>query len=381
MSAEAPRAPLLLLDRVQARDASGPGGRARGLITAMSAQLGAGAHAFLGAPEDGTIALHEVLSGARSPSRGAARVVGVDPARTPSIRARIGALGPEPRLPPAPTVGDAVRLVLQARGEQGHRIDAVLDPFGLGALHARPLRSLSFAEARAVELSLALTTPAPLLIVLHEPFADLALPEPARAEAALADLARAGACVVVTTASPADARRLAARVFVLHQGLVVREATGDDNRFTLGDARLRAFVAPGPDGVRALAARLSAHPEIRALSWEDAPAAAPGLAVLDLRGESVEACSGALIDAAIEAGAAIEAFAPAAPDLGEVRAATDTLVRMRWAALRSSAARPAPAAPPAPPPVAPAAPAPPAADPAPPAAPSAEASESGEAQP
>ena len=182
----------LLLD-VHARDAAAPGGKARGSITETTALLGAGVHAFLGAPEDGLIALVDVLSGQRRPTRGQVRVVGVDPASTPSIRARIGALGPDPRLPPAPTVGDAVRLALQARGERVPRIDAVLDPFGLGALHARPPRTLSFAEARAVELALALTTPAPLLLVLYEPLADVALPAPERVRLLLRDLARAGA--------------------------------------------------------------------------------------------------------------------------------------------------------------------------------------------
>lgn len=358
----APRAPLLRLDRVHARDAAGPGGRARGAISAMSATLGQGAHAFLGTPEDGLLALAEVLTGARPPLRGEVRVVGEGPATTPSIRARIGVLAPEPRLPPAPTVGDAVRIALRARGEQGHRIDAVLDPFGLGALHARRPRTLSVAEARAVELSLALTTPAPLLLVLHEPLADIALPEPERVRAHLGDLARAGACIVITTASPADAHALANRVFVLHRGLVVRETTGEGNRLALGEARLRAFIAPPSSAeqgdVRALAAALSAHPELCALSWEDAPAHAPAFASIELAADTLEACANALVSAAIVANATIEAYAPVTPDLAEVRATTDTLLRLRWTALRAAAPRALPAPDPGPAPA-------PAPDPAP----------------
>lgn len=371
MSTDA-RVPLLRLDRVHARDAAAPGGKARGSITETTALVGAGVHAFLGAPEDGLIALVDVLTGQRRPTRGQVRVVGVDPASTPSIRARIGALGPEPRLPPAPTVGAAVRLALQARGERVPRIDAVLDPFGLGALHARPPRTLSFAESRAVELALALTTPAPLLIVLYEPLADVALPAPERVRLLLRDLARAGACVIVATSSPTDAQSLADQVYVLHQGLVVRKVGGEGHPLTLGDARLRAWIAPAD--LRPLAAELARNPALRALSWDDAPTEA-GVALLELRGETIEACSAALIEAALTTGATIEAFAPTAPDLHEVRAATDTLLRLRWSAMRAAAAQraPAPAPPPAPTPappvavaVADSALAPPVADPAPP---------------
>ncbi|MEO7331305.1 MAG: ATP-binding cassette domain-containing protein, partial [Minicystis sp.] len=343
------RAPLLHLDGVHARDAAAPRGKPRGAISATTALLGAGVHAFLGAPEDGLIALVDVLTGVRVPTRGRVRVVGVDPCTTPSIRARIGALGLDPRLPPAPTVGDAIRLILQARGERVPRIDAVLDPFGLGALHARRPATLSFAEARAVELALALTTPAPLLIVLYEPLADVALPEPARVRLHLRDLAAAGACVIIATSSPTDARHLADQVYVLHQGLVVRKAGAQGDPLTLGEARLRAWVAPA--GLRALAAELSRSPAVRAVSWEDTSSTKASVALIELRGESAEACATALIEAALTTGATVDAFAPTAPDLAEVRAATDTLLRLRWSAMRAAAMRtallPGQAAPPA----------------------------------
>ncbi len=144
--------PIVVLDRVHARDAAGPRGRARGRLAGVSISLGKGTHAFLGAPEDGTIALLDVIGGVRAPQRGSVTVSGRDPARTAFLRARIGVLGPEAHLPPAPTVRDAVRLAMRARGESGDRFDAVIDPLGLSHLHGRDPRAISFAEERAVEL-------------------------------------------------------------------------------------------------------------------------------------------------------------------------------------------------------------------------------------
>jgi ABC-2 type transport system ATP-binding protein len=335
---------ILALDRVHARDAGGPRGRARGGLSGVTLALGPGVHAFLGAPEDGALALAELLAGARSPLRGRVTVAGRDPARTPFLRARIGALAAEPRLPAAPTVRAAVRLAMRARGETGERCDAVLDRFGLSRVSAREPRSLAFAEQRAVELALALSTPAPVLLTLHEPLADLALPGLELLFIRLREAAAAGACVVVTTSSPADARALADHVLVLHRGLVAREAMLQSGHLRAGlvldeGIRLRALVRAG---ARELAAALASRPEVRAVSWREMDDSS---ALVELRGDHAEACALALIDAALTAGVEIEALSEAAPDLGEVRNATETL----WKMMRDRPpATSLPAAPPAP---------------------------------
>jgi ABC-2 type transport system ATP-binding protein len=344
------------LARVHARDAAGPEGRPRGSLSGLSLALGAGVHAFLGAPEDGTLALAEVISGARAPLRGTVSVVGRNPAAAPSLRARIGALGAEPRLPPASTVRAAVRLALRARGETGDRFDAVLDPLGLSPLQARDPRSLSFAELRAVELAIALSTPAPRVLALHEPLADVAMPRLDLLPLRLREAAGAGCAVLITTSSPADARALADHVLVLHRGLVAREARGGGG-LTLGaGVTLRAWVrATDRDGARALAAALAVRPEVRAVSWHESavvddgglpPPKPPGEPLLvSLSGDDAEPCALALAECVLESGAEIEALTEDAPTLGDVRASTEAL----W---RSMASRPA-APPPAPPPPAP----------------------------
>ncbi len=351
----------LVLAQVHARDIAGPSGRARGAITALTLVLGPGIHTFLGAPEDGTLALFDVLAGARRPLKGKVTLAGSDPFSTAYMRGRIGALAPEPRLPPAPTVGAAIRLALAARGDGGASVDAALAPLGLAGLVDRRPGSLAFAEARAVELALALTTPAPLLILLHEPLADVAVPQIAVIPRRLHELADAGACVVAMTSSPADARALEGRILVLHRGFLAREVSGGGAGLALGEAEITAWVRdlPGEPGVRELAAALTRRPGVHRITWDDgARAGAPvraldsesiaaagpsragraGPALVRVRGDSAEACAVALIDAAVEASVTLDAIAPTSPDLAAVRAATDTLLRMRAAAPRASIA-------------------------------------------
>ena len=326
--------PVVLLEGVHAHDAAGPRGKPRGALSGVTIGLPAGVHAVLGTPEDGTYTLLDVVTGARAPQRGRVTIAGRDPAGTPFLRARIGALPPEPRLPDARTVRDAVRLAMRARGESGDRFDAVIDPLGLSKLHARDPRSLSFAEERAVELALALSTPAPMLVALHEPLAEVAIPRSTLLATRLREIAASGACVIVTTSSPKDAKLLGDRVLVLHRGGFAREAIGGEG---LGLPAPIELVVWATRGARELAAAISRHEGVLAVAWEDASAGSawPGAAAVRVRGANAEACALAVTDAIVETGIEVEGIEQRSPGLGEVRATTEALWRM---ARRSAAA-------------------------------------------
>jgi ABC-2 type transport system ATP-binding protein len=334
-----PDAPLVTLRGVHARDASGSFRRARGGLHGLTLDLGPGVFAFVGAPEDGTIALAETIAGVRAPLRGQIAVGGQAPARAPSVRARIGALLPEPALPEARSVGAAVTIARRARGETSARPEELLEPLGLGHLAPRDPLSLGFAEARAVELALALSTPNPLLVALHEPLADVAINLLGLVRERIRDLALAGACVVVTTSSPADARALGDRILLLHKGSIAGE--GDAAGPLLGgEAVLRAWIRPleGPGdaaSVRALARILSERSEVRAVAWEERAGPPPRAAEVRVTGDDLDACALALVDAAVEAGVFIESIAPASPGIGQVRAATEALQAFRRTATLS----------------------------------------------
>ncbi len=228
----------------------------------------------------------------------------------------------EPRLLAARTVRDARSASPCARPRRGRaiRFDAILDPLGLSHLQARSPGSLAFAEQRAVELALAVSTPAPVLLALHEPLADVALPRLDVLPLRLREAAATGACVVITTSSPADARALADHVVVLHKGVIAREARGGAGLVLGDEVTLRAWIeprAPGSagdagdatPGARALVAALALRPEVRAVSFREVPGEP---SVVEVRGDHAEACALAVIESALAiAGVEIEA-----PDRG-----------------------------------------------------------------
>ncbi|MBK9258808.1 MAG: ATP-binding cassette domain-containing protein [Polyangiaceae bacterium] len=334
-TAEPTAEPFVLLHAVMARDAAAPRRRARGTLSGVSLALGSGVFAFVGGPEDGTFALFDVITGTRAPLRGRVAIAGASPARSGATRARIGMLPPEPLLPPSRTVAEAVSIAQHARGEAQARPTEVLASLGLESLAPRSPTSLSFAESRAVELAIALSTPSPLLVALHEPLADVAVNLLGVVRERIRQLAAAGTCVVITTSSPADARALGDSVIVLHRGAIAG-GTSSADVLPGGTPLLVAWVRPAEqhDGlapIRLLARVLAERPEVSSVAWNDKQDASAQAAELRLSGSDIDACALALADAATEVGAVIEAIAPASPGLTRLRAASETTEALRRA--------------------------------------------------
>lgn len=344
---------LLLLARVHAKDEAGPKGRARGSLNGASFAAGAGTYAVLGAPDDGTLALFDVVSGARAPMRGAVFLGGRDPYRSAEVRRVIGALGPEPQLPPARWVEGSVRAALDARGDDRSARE-VLDVIGIGAFAPRALRSLRFAEERAVELALALTVRSPSLVVLFEPRADVAMPRAATLGERLASIASSGAVVLVITSSPSEARALADHVLVLHKGQIVRGTKSEGDLDGAGRAELIAWVRPSPGGdravVRTFASAVGDGEGVHGVAWSDADPPSSGGTTVRVEAASIDAGAAALMRALAEVDVILDAYAPVSPGLGRVRAATEALIAQHVAS-RASAPVLAPVAAPAPVPI------------------------------
>ncbi|WP_437959735.1 ABC transporter ATP-binding protein [Sorangium sp. So ce119] len=329
-----PGAPIVVLEGVRARDSAGEAGRPRGSLFGVTAALGPGVHAVLGAPEDGTLALAELLAGRAAPLAGRVLVAGRDPFRSAATRARIGVLSVAPELPDGVSVASSMSVALRARGAPPSSAAALLDPLGVAPLLARRTASLSFAEARSVELSLALGVPQPLLLCLFEPFADVAVPSPELVRERLRALSDGGACVVLITSSTVDARALAERIHVLDRGVIARTEPGDGERLAgapipaaPGAARPEVELhvllhERGPDapGARALVAALAASPAVRAGSWEQGPAGASS--TLRIRTADREAAALAILDAAAREDVTLAAISSSAPSMHDVRAAT-----------------------------------------------------------
>ncbi len=344
--------PVIRFERVHAMDDAGQKGRPRGMLQGFSLALGAGVHAIVGTPEDGTIALLDALAGARVPLRGSVWVAGKEPAKNPSVRARIGSLGALTQICEANTLEMSMNLMMRARGETSPSPAAVLAPLGLGALAPRRPRTLSYAETRAIELALALTTPAPLAVALYEPLVDVAVQQIGAVRDRIAEIGASGACVLVITSSVADAESLANRVYFIqrgqlafetsgHQGLPIPEAMGAPAEMIVW-IRNPIKNTPEPEqGVRALAAALSNRPEVRSISWEEIQGLSPGSSTLRLRARTLEACSAALIEASLETGVTIDAMAPVMPGLSRVRATFAALMAKQGGPKQPAPSKPA----------------------------------------
>lgn len=308
-----PVEPVLVTRALHARDEAGERRASRGRLAGVDLALGPGLHAVVGSPEDGTIALHDVVVGARAALRGSVRVAGEDPARSSRTRARIGALGEDTSLPPARTARAALRLALAARGAAEADALALVHDLGLDPLLDRRPDALAFAEERALDLALALATPSPVLVALHEPLCEVALAPMALVRDRIAALAHDGACVLVTTSSAADARALGCRASTLARGLLRPPipATADAGEIV-------AYVAP-PDvaEVRTLAARLGDRPEIRGVAWLAPPPGIDGrpasAARITLAGDDLAACAVALAEEASALGVTVESIRAGRP--------------------------------------------------------------------
>ena len=307
-------AAVLELRAVHARDGAGPHGGPRGRLMGMDLSLGAGVHAVLGTPEDGTLALLDVVTGRRKPRSGTVRIGGADPWRSPRLRARIGSLGVAPVLPEAATVATAMAWAAAAAR---HPAGEVLGLLGIEQLGPRAVRSLSLGEARALELGLALAIPEPCTLVLYEPLCDVAVARGPKLGETLRARAGKGACVLIITSAVSDAAELADDLYVLRQGRAIGTAplaasTG------CGARELVLWIDPSAGGgARALGAALGTRSELVGVGWQagDAPGAPELVAV---RARELEAAALAVAEECARLGVGVLSLDSSAPPLEQV---------------------------------------------------------------
>lgn len=170
--------------------------------------LDPGLHALLGGPEDEAAELVAICAGIVRPKKGTVRLNGQRPFQSPDTRRAIGALLDVEEPFEGSTVEASVSRALAVHRCRESARD-VLAPLGLESFLCRPPASLSALEVRSVALSIALGLEAPLLLVLHEPFAAGLVRRDV--EARLADHAARGTIVLSIMASVREAAEAGAR--------------------------------------------------------------------------------------------------------------------------------------------------------------------------
>jgi ABC-type nitrate/sulfonate/bicarbonate transport system ATPase subunit len=263
-----------------------------------------------------------VLGGLSVPRRGSVRVAGVDPARSPEVRARLGlVLGAEPPFP-ARTLGDAVRQVLALRGDATDPME-LLARHGLGSVAGASPETAGAQIRRQVAWALALAIREPHGLVIHEP---LSLGRSGREHTLkeLLERAEAGVPVLAVTASPREASELGGSVVLLDRGRFVRRPA----------APLATELTPGASATllvrtpeaRALARALLGDPAVSSLEWDE-PADADEIRV---RGADADSLSLAVLSHARAVGAQLRSLEAVLPALEEVRAATAGIWRAAY---------------------------------------------------
>ncbi len=282
-------------------------------LSNLSRQWAAGSHAVIGAPADGGPLLLALVAGLARPRSGVVRVLDAAPG-DPAVRRQIGRVPLDPALPEAMRVSDVLDLAAAVRKEAARDAAERLAVLGVETLAERRVRSLTRAEARAVALSEALTSPTVRVLLVEEPLLTMDARATGRVPEALRRRGREGCAVLLTTASARDAADLADDWIALQAGAIVRQ--GDS-----GDA-----IAPGAAGVHlrvvvrrageipALVAALAGSAEVDAIERDEG--------CVRLRGRDPEALARAAGRAAVEADVDIAELRVDFVDLRPVRAAS-----------------------------------------------------------
>jgi ABC-2 type transport system ATP-binding protein len=206
--------------------------------------------AFLGPNGAGKTTTVEVLEGFRERDAGEIEVLGADPAVAPrEWRQRIGVVLQESEVPGLLTVRESLEL-FAGYFERSRPIDETIAVVGLEAQAEQRAAKLSGGQRRRLDVALALVG-SPELLFLDEPTTGF---DPAARRAAwevIEGLRELGTTILLTTHYLEEAERLADRVGIIKDGVIVAEGPpaeigGDERRI----ARIR-FRAPSelPEGL------------------------------------------------------------------------------------------------------------------------------------
>jgi ABC-2 type transport system ATP-binding protein len=283
-------------------------------LSNLSRQWAAGSHAVIGAPADGGPLLLALVAGLARPRSGVVRVLDAAPG-DPAVRRQIGIVPLDPALPEAMCVRDVLDLAAAVRKEAARDAAGRLAVLGVETLAERRVRSLTRAEARAVALSEALTSPTVRVLLVEEPLLTMDARATGRVPEALRRRGREGCAVLLTTASPRDAADLADDWIALRAGAIVRQGDRVDSIVLPGAAGVHLRVVLRRAGeVPALVAALAGSAEVDAIERDEG--------CVRLRGRDPEALARAAGRAAVEADVDIAELRVDFLDLRPVRAAS-----------------------------------------------------------
>ncbi len=130
-----------------------------------------------------------------------------------------------------------VEVVGVPRGERRARVQAQLEELHLGHVAKQKAFTLSGGERRRLEIARALVTN-PKFLLMDEPFAAIDPISVAEVQKIILQLRSRGIGVVVTDHNVRETLRIVDRAYLIHEGRVLTEGTGD---FLIRDEQARKF--------------------------------------------------------------------------------------------------------------------------------------------
>ncbi|MGZ8762682.1 MAG: ATP-binding cassette domain-containing protein [Acidimicrobiia bacterium] len=197
-----------------------------------------------------------ILTTNLAPSRGRARVLGVDVTKNPqAVREQIGLAGQFAAVDDNLTGRENLRLIgyltHQPRKAVGARADELLEQFGLTDAANRPAKTYSGGMRRRLDLAASLVHRPPVLF-LDEPTTGLDPASRTDLWGVIEGLVAGGTTLLLTTQYLEEADRLADRVMVIDGGKTIAEGTPTELKTHFG-ATVVEITLPDENVERAMA--------------------------------------------------------------------------------------------------------------------------------
>ncbi len=215
-------------------------------------------YGLLGPNGAGKTTAVRILTTLLRPDEGEARVAGIDVKREPKrVREHIGLAGQYAAVDENLTGFENLEMVgllyHMRRRPSRDRADELLAFFDLVEAGGRLVRTYSGGMRRRLDLAAALVARPPVLF-LDEPTTGLDIRSRIGLWDAMEELVSGGTTVLLTTQYLDEADRLADRIAVVDQGVVIAEGTSDDLKNQVGGDRLEIRLDDLDRGEAALAA-------------------------------------------------------------------------------------------------------------------------------
>jgi ABC-2 type transport system ATP-binding protein len=191
-----------------------------------------------------------ILTTLSRPDAGEATVAGIDVLRQPDeARRKIGVAGQYASLDEVLTGGENLRMLgrlfrLDARTAR-ERADALIQRFELTDAADRPVRTYSGGMRRRLDLGAALMSEPPV-IFLDEPTTGLDPKGRLGMWDLIAELAKGGTTILMTTQYLEEADRLADSIAVIDRGKVIAQGTSNELKRLVGGERLEVTISDAP---------------------------------------------------------------------------------------------------------------------------------------